>query len=177
MDSRSQTKKISTLLMLISLIAMVALLFAGCEQPTPKPVPQETPPEPVVVVVDDPAPDADNVAPQEPETPTEEEVPEPAPLPSVKKFVLTGENFKFRMDGKAAPELKVNVGDTVRIEFRSTDGLHDWTVDEFNAATRTVQTGGSTFVEFVADKAGTFQYYCSVGNHRQLGMIGNLVVG
>jgi uncharacterized cupredoxin-like copper-binding protein len=31
-------------------------------------------------------------------------------------------------------------------------------------------------VQFVADKTGTFEFYCSVGNHRQMGMVGTLVV-
>jgi len=93
-----------------------------------------------------------------------------------KTFVLTGVNFKFSMNGAEAPELVVKEGDTVRIEFSSTSGLHDWTVDEFSANTQRVNTGGSTFVEFVADKKGTFEYYCSVGSHRSFGMKGNLIV-
>jgi len=93
-----------------------------------------------------------------------------------KTFVITGENFKFVMNGQEAPELRVKQGDTVRIEFSSIDGFHDWVVDEFGAATERVNTGGSTSVEFVADKKGTFEYYCSVGEHRAMGMKGNLVV-
>jgi plastocyanin len=34
----------------------------------------------------------------------------------------------------------------------------------------------STFIEFVANKKGKFEYYCSVGEHRAMGMKGNLVV-
>ena len=49
-----------------------------------------------------------------------------------KIFVLTGENFKFLMDGKEAPELHVKEGDRVRIEFSSTNGFHDWVVGEFS---------------------------------------------
>ena len=106
---------------------------------------------------------------------------EPAAVPtettSEKKiFVLTGENFKFKLDGKVAPDLVVNEGDTVRIEFTSTSGFHDWTISEFDAATKRVNSGESTFVEFVADKKGTFEYFCSVGSHRSLGMKGNLIV-
>lgn len=33
-----------------------------------------------------------------------------------------------------------------------------------------------TSVTFVADETGTFEYYCSVGNHRGQGMIGKLIV-
>jgi plastocyanin len=93
-------------------------------------------------------------------------------------FILTGENFKFVGDGgRANPELVVNEGDRVRIEFTSTSGFHDWVVDEFDAATKQIRDGeGMTSVEFIADKSGTFEYYCSVGQHRANGMKGILIV-
>lgn len=97
-------------------------------------------------------------------------------LSQTRVFRLEGENFRFLMDGVEAPELRVKQGDRVRIEFTSVSGFHDWVVDEFNAATEKVNEGGSTFVEFTADKKGTFEYYCSVGRHRENGMFGSLIV-
>lgn len=94
----------------------------------------------------------------------------------VKVFTVTGINFAFVQDDVENPDIVVNVGDTVRIEFESTDGFHDWVVDEFNAATEKVRPGTPTVVEFVADKAGTFEYYCSVGSHRANGMVGKFIV-
>jgi len=81
-----------------------------------------------------------------------------AMIEEVKVFEVSGVNFAFDVT-----EIRVKEGDKVRIEFTSTDGFHDWTVDEFNAATDQVNTGGSTSVEFVADQKGTFEFYCSVG--------------
>ena len=96
---------------------------------------------------------------------------------SLKTFVLTGENFKFSMDGVDNPQIKVRQGDRVRIEFKSTQGFHDWVLDEFDAATEKVRdTDGMTFVEFTADEKGVFEYYCSVGEHRANGMKGVFVV-
>ena len=95
---------------------------------------------------------------------------------NAKTFVITGANLKFFMNGIESPELRVRQGDKVRIEFASTEGFHDWVLDEFNAATGKVGAGASTFVEFVADKKGTFEYYCSVGQHRANGMKGVFVV-
>ena len=98
-------------------------------------------------------------------------------LSETKTFVLTGENFKFKMNGKTNPEVRVKEGDKVRIEFSSAQGFHDWVVDEFDAATAQVKdTDGMSFVEFIADKKGSFEYYCSVGQHRQMGMKGMLIV-
>lgn len=89
----------------------------------------------------------------------------------IKTFAISGVNFAF-----SQPEIRVKKGDRVRIDFTSTDGFHDWVVDEFSAATEKVNTGASSSVEFVADKVGTYEYYCSVGQHRAMGMVGKLIV-
>ena len=94
----------------------------------------------------------------------------------VKTFALSGENFKFIMDGIESPDLVVDEGDKVRVELVSGQGFHDFVIDEFNAATSKVKDGETTFVEFTADKKGTFDYYCSVGEHRKMGMKGKLIV-
>lgn len=97
--------------------------------------------------------------------------------PPTKNFILTGKNFKFMMDGQDSPTIIVKKGDKVRIDFKSIQGVHDWVINEFNAAIGRVREGdGGTSVEFVADKTGTFEYYCSVGSHRAMGMVGKLIV-
>lgn len=78
--------------------------------------------------------------------------------------------------GYSKKTLEVKKGDTVTINLTSTGGTHDWRVDAFNAKTNMVKDGGKDSVTFVADKAGTYEYYCSVGNHRAMGMVGQLVV-
>ena len=94
----------------------------------------------------------------------------------VKVFVVDSSHLRFYIDGVENPDIRVKQGDKVRIEFTSSEGFHDWVVDEFGAATEKINAGGSSFVEFVADKKGTFEYYCSVGKHRANGMKGNLIV-
>lgn len=88
-----------------------------------------------------------------------------------KVFEVGGKNFEFDVT-----EIRVKEGDTVTINFVSNDGFHDWVVDEFDAATERVQTDGRSSVTFVADASGTYEYYCSVGQHRQNGMVGTLIV-
>jgi len=90
---------------------------------------------------------------------------------NVQTFNLEGFNFGYNLS-----EIHVKVGDTVTINLTSTGGFHDWVVDEFGAATARVNTGETTSVTFVADKAGTYEYYCSVGSHRANGMVGTLIV-
>ena len=88
-----------------------------------------------------------------------------------KEFTVKATNFAF--DQK---EIKVKKGDTVKINFVNSEGFHDWVVDEFSAKTKQLQSGQSETIEFVADKTGSFEYYCSVGQHRQMGMVGKLIV-
>lgn len=97
--------------------------------------------------------------------------PTPTLVPAVKVFNISAKPFEFSMK-----EIKVKKGDTVRILFANTEGTHDWVIDQFKARTPVIQAGKTATVEFVADKSGTFEYYCSVANHRQMGMKGNLVV-
>lgn len=88
-----------------------------------------------------------------------------------KVFAVKGVNFGFDVK-----EIRVKQGDTVTVNFTSSDGFHDWVLDEFKAATGRVQPGTPTSITFVADKKGTFEYYCSVGSHRAHGMVGKLIV-
>lgn len=92
-----------------------------------------------------------------------------APAPKI--FNLTGQSFAF-----STSEIRVKKGGTVKINFESTGGFHDWYVDGYNKGTKQVNPGEKTSVEFVADKAGTFEFFCTVGNHRQQGMTGKLIV-
>ena len=98
-------------------------------------------------------------------------VTEDASAPKIKEFNVSGKNFSFSVG-----EIRVKQGDTVRINFTSAEGTHDWVVDKFDAKTKRVNTNESVSVEFIADQTGIFEYYCSVGSHRALGMVGNLVV-
>ncbi|MBI2050483.1 MAG: cupredoxin domain-containing protein [Parcubacteria group bacterium] len=94
-----------------------------------------------------------------------------APEGQAQSFDLTAKNFEFSLK-----EIRVKKGDTVAINVTSAEGFHDWTVDAFDAATERVNAGQSSSVVFVADQAGEFEYYCSVGSHRSLGMVGMLIV-
>lgn len=103
---------------------------------------------------------------------TEEAAPAPTPVPEeIKTFNVSADNFSFSLS-----EIRVKKGDKVKIIFKNDEGFHDWVVDEFAARTPKLKAGESAEAEFVADKPGAFEYYCSVGSHRAMGMKGNLVV-
>lgn len=73
-------------------------------------------------------------------------------------------------------QITVKKGDTVRIVISSVDMMHDFTLDAFNVATPVTKAGETNTVEFVADQVGSFEFYCSVGQHRAQGQVGTLVV-
>jgi len=90
---------------------------------------------------------------------------------TTKEFTLSASSFKYDIT-----EIRVKKGDTVKITLNNTGGMHDWMVAEFNAKTKQITDGQTDTISFVADKAGEFEYYCSVGNHRAMGMVGKLIV-
>jgi cytochrome c oxidase subunit 2 len=89
----------------------------------------------------------------------------------VKQFTVTGSNFKFEPN-----TLTVKKGDKVKIIFNNAQGFHDFVLPDFKVQTKPVGANQPAIITFTADKAGTFQYYCSVGNHKAMGMVGTLTV-
>jgi plastocyanin len=88
-----------------------------------------------------------------------------------KIVVIDSQNFSF-----SEKEIRVKEGQTVQITLNDKDGFHDLVIDEFGVKTKRLNAGESDTITFVADKKGTFEYYCSVGNHRAMGMKGTLIV-
>lgn len=91
---------------------------------------------------------------------------------NIETFDVSGAEFSFSAD-----EIKVKKDDIVKVTFKNSGKFpHDFRIDEFNTATKILQPGEEETIEFVADQSGTFEYYCSVGNHRAQGMVGNFIV-
>ena len=88
-----------------------------------------------------------------------------------KEFTVSGANFSFTPSA-----LAVNKGDRVKITFKNVEGFHDLRINEFGVATQKIRGEAEEVVEFTADKIGDFEYYCSVGSHRAMGMKGTLSV-
>lgn len=107
-------------------------------------------------------------------TPTPTSATSPSPTMAIGQTVevtVIGNNFAFDPG-----TIRVKKGDRVKLTFQNQTGTHDWVLDEFNAQTSILQGQKSETIEFVADKVGTFEYYCSVGTHRQMGMKGAFII-
>ena len=90
----------------------------------------------------------------------------------VLEITVEGENYAYNPS-----TITVKQGQKVRLTFKSTDGFHDFVIDEIpGAQSERIQTGQETVIEFTPTETGSFAYYCSVGSHRALGMEGTLIV-
>jgi len=88
-----------------------------------------------------------------------------------KTFNITARNFFY-----STKEIRVKKGDKVKIVLFNQEGFHNWVIDEFQVATQIINANQTATVEFTANKTGIFEYYCSVDSHRQMGMVGKLIV-
>lgn len=82
---------------------------------------------------------------------------------------VTGQNYSF-----TPKEITVSKGSLVKINFTAKDSSHTFTLPDFDIDTGLVSPGSSRSVQFVASKAGTFQFYCIP--HKSMGMTGTLKV-
>lgn len=145
-----------------TLIAAVIVIILGAgyyafSQKTGTPEDIATPPQ---VVVESPAP-APVAAPATTTTAT----------PAVKEFTITNKGFAY-----SEKVITVQKGDRVKITYTNGGGTHDLRIDGYNVGTAVIKGDTSESFEFVADKAGDFEFFCSVGNHRAMGMKGTFTV-
>lgn len=90
----------------------------------------------------------------------------------VKEITVEGSEFTF-----SPATLTLKKGEKARLTLKNTGKMpHDFVVDELSVQTKTITSGEQDVVEFTPDKIGTFEYYCSIGQHRANGMTGMLTV-
>lgn len=116
-----------------------------------------------------PEPQLEQTVEQTPQT--NDKATDSATAEEIKEFSVESKGLSF-----TPKEVKVKLGDKVRVTFKNSGGIHDFTLDEFNVKTQRLEGGQQDSVEFMADKKGNFEYYCSVIGHRAAGMKGTLVV-
>jgi nitrite reductase (NO-forming) len=82
------------------------------------------------------------------------------------------------IDGKINPELILHQGERAQINLINGEGAeHDILVEFYGVrSNRVIVKGAGATVSFLADKVGTFSYFCSVAGHREAGMQGKVTV-
>ena len=105
---------------------------------------------------------------------------------SIKEYTITAQKNKW----DCSPEtFSVNQGDTVKLTVINEDDYdHGFAIDQFGVSQR-LPARGTIHIEFVANAAGEWPYYCSVscgagivngkprGHFDQIGKVGVLHVG
>lgn len=93
---------------------------------------------------------------------------------AVKEFTMTA-YYDDKGVWYSLKEMRVKKGDTVRVKVTNTKGMHDFTIDELGVK-QELPLNQEVTIEFTADKAGSYVYYCSKPGHRAKGQWGTLVV-
>lgn len=90
-----------------------------------------------------------------------------------REIVVEASEYKFNPS-----EVRVKKGETVKITLKNSGRMqHDWFVENLPGANIDLTNAGSTNnIIFTPSQKGTYTTFCSVGTHRQMGMVGKLIV-
>ncbi len=89
---------------------------------------------------------------------------------NIKEISLDSYAFGF-----SPSTIEINKGDKVKINVNNKGGFHDFQIPDLGVEKITPENK-ITSVEFVAEKSGSFEFICGVGNHASLGQKGTLIV-
>jgi plastocyanin len=108
-----------------------------------------------------------------PEAVSQQASPAASVAPSTEKVItVSGSEYSF-----SPKMIEVTRGEEVKLVYKNTGKLpHDLVLTELGVKTNVIAGGKEDTVTFTPEKSGTFTFYCSVGNHRQLGMEGTATV-
>lgn len=94
------------------------------------------------------------------------------PAVEVREVTVTGDEYSF-----SPASLTFTNGETVKLTFKNAGKMpHDFVVDELGIKSKVIAGGTEDTATFTVEKPGTFESYCSIGNHRAMGMKGSVVV-
>jgi heme/copper-type cytochrome/quinol oxidase subunit 2 len=91
--------------------------------------------------------------------------------PNKREITLTARNYRF-----SPSRIEVAQDDLVKLTVQSEDNAYSVTIDAYRVSRR-VPAGGTTTLEFRADRPGTFAFYSNLTNDaRHAQMRGELVL-
>lgn len=78
-----------------------------------------------------------------------------------REFDVTARRYTFVVGESNGSDIRVAEGDIVRVMFAAEDIAHSFTVDDYRINKR-AEPGKPVTFDFRADRAGTFEIYCSL---------------
>lgn len=88
-------------------------------------------------------------------------------------YTMELDNYSF-----SPSVIEAKAGGTVTIKLVSLSNMHDFVIDELDVQSSALGNGDEEVIEIniPEDAEGEYEFYCSIGSHRQLGMVGILKV-
>jgi len=93
------------------------------------------------------------------------------PETGIRTVTIEAGSFYYKPD-----VIRVKKGEKVKLVLNSVDMMHDFNIDELGVSVPVTKAETSSTVEFTPDQVGTFEYYCSVGEHRANGQVGTIII-
>lgn len=96
----------------------------------------------------------------------------PTQAEETQMFTVEGSEFKFSPD-----TITLKEGRKAVITYKNTGNFsHDLVIADLGVRTQVIVGGKEATLEFTPTKSGTFGFICSVGDHAERGMKGEVVV-
>lgn len=106
---------------------------------------------------------------------TEDSMQEESSEPGVVNISMDMDNYSYTPN-----VINTKPGDTVNVTLVNVKGEHDFIIEELDVHTDHVDNPGDilevTFTIPEDQEPGSYEFYCAVANHRQLGMVGELII-
>lgn len=95
-----------------------------------------------------------------------------SPTQQAMRVAVNGTEFAF-----SPSTINAKVGQPLTIVFNNNGTFpHNLSIPDLNVKTKTISPGASDTITFTPDKAGTFQFVCTVPGHADRGMTGTLAI-
>lgn len=89
----------------------------------------------------------------------------------MKAVTVTASNYSYDVR-----EIRAKKGENLKVLFINQEGMHDFVIDDLNVKSGTVMGGNSVELSIPTDVPGTYEYYCSIGDHKARGMVGKVII-
>lgn len=88
------------------------------------------------------------------------------------EITVTGNEYSYN-----PASITVKRGERIKLTFINAGTIvHNLVIDELNVKTKMIEPGKSNTIEFTVEGNSTLVFYCSIGNHKALGMKGELKI-
>lgn len=91
------------------------------------------------------------------------------------KISITSLSYKYEPN-----VIEAKPGEIIQLTVNNAEGVHDFVIDELNVKSTKLDGAGTDQVTFTIPEdievGTTYEFYCSVGKHREMGMVGTLKI-